>query len=221
MTPFLRYAQEKHGEIISLISELAACESPSDSPAAVNRMVDLLIEKTTDVAWAKTFESAKFGKTLRLEFKLPGEVKQGQVLALGHSDTVWPLGTVKKMPVNVADGRLWGPGVLDMKAGIAFFVYAMRGLRDLNVSVAHNVVLLVVPDEEVGSTGSRALTEEEAKCSKCVLVLEPGTGFAGKLKTARKGVGDYQVMIKGKAAHAGVDFAERRERDFGSGTADF
>lgn len=208
MTPFLRYAQEKHGEIISLISELAACESPSDSPAAVNRMVDLLIEKTTDVAWAKTFESAKFGKTLRLEFKLPGEVKQGQVLALGHSDTVWPLGTVKKMPVNVADGRLWGPGVLDMKAGIAFFVYAMRGLRDLNVSVAHNVVLLVVPDEEVGSTGSRALTEEEAKCSKCVLVLEPGTGFAGKLKTARKGVGDYQVMIKGKAAHAGVDFAD-------------
>ena len=171
-------------------------------------MVDLLIEKTTDVAWAKTFESAKFGKTLRLEFKLPGEVKQGQVLALGHSDTVWPLGTVKKMPVNVADGRLWGPGVLDMKAGIAFFVYAMRGLRDLNVSVPHNVVLLVVPDEEVGSTGSRALTEEEAKCSKCVLVLEPGTGFAGKLKTARKGVGDYQVMIKGKAAHAGVDFAD-------------
>lgn len=206
MTRFLRYAQDKHADIVSLISELAVCESPSDSPVAVNRLVDLLIERTADVASARTFDSAKFGRTLRLEFKLPGESKQGQVLALGHSDTVWPLGTAKKMPVNVADGRLWGPGVLDMKAGLVFFIFAMRALRDFNVSVPHDVVLLVVPDEEVGSTSSRAITEEEAKRSKCVLVLEPGTGFAGKLKTARKGVGDYQVTIKGKAAHAGVDF---------------
>ena len=206
MTRFLRFAQEKHAEIIALTSELASCESPSDSPPAINRFIDLLIEKTAGLAVAKTFESAKFGKTLRLEFNLPGEGKLGQVLALGHSDTVWPLGTIKKMPVNIADGRLWGPGVLDMKAGLAFFIFAMQGLRDLNVPVARNVVLLIVPDEEVGSTSSRAITEEEAKCSQCVLVLEPGTGFAGKLKTARKGVGDYQVLIKGKAAHAGVDF---------------
>jgi len=169
-------------------------------------MVDLFIEKTSDVAWAKTFDSPKFGKTLRLEFKLPGENKQGQILALGHSDTVWPMGTVKNMPVNVADGRLWGPGVLDMKSGLAFFIFAMRALRDFNIAVKHDVVLLIVSDEEVGSTSSRAITEEEAKRSQCVLVLEPGTGFAGKLKTARKGVGDYQVVVKGKAAHAGVDF---------------
>jgi glutamate carboxypeptidase len=96
--------------------------------------------------------------------------------------------------------------VLDMKSGLAFFVFAMRALRDLNIAIKHDVVLLVAPDEEVGSTSSRAITEEEAKRSKCVLVLEPGTGFAGKLKTARKGVGDYQVFVKGKAAHAGVDF---------------
>ncbi len=210
MTRFLRYAQDKQADIVSLTSELAACESPSDSPAAVNRLVDLLIEKTADIATAKTFEAAsqsgKFGKTLRLEFALPGEGKEGQILALGHSDTVWPLGTVKNMPVNVADGRLWGPGVLDMKAGLVFFIFAIRALRDLNVAVARHVVLLVVSDEEVGSTSSRLLTEEEAKRSKCVLVLEPGTGFAGKLKTSRKGVGDYQVFIKGKAAHAGIDF---------------
>jgi glutamate carboxypeptidase len=206
VTDFLRYAQDRHAEIIALTSEWAACESPSDSPAAVNRVVDLMIERTADIASATTFESAKFGKALRLEFKLPGEGKQGQVLALGHSDTVWPLGTVKTMPVNVADGRLWGPGTLDMKAGLAFFVFAMRALRDLHVKVPHNVVLLIVPDEEVGSTSSRAITEEEARRSKCVLVLEPGTGFAGKLKTARKGVGDYKVFVKGKAAHAGVDF---------------
>ena len=206
MNNFLQYAQDKHAEIISLTSELASCESPSDSPAAVNRMVDLLIEKTADIAWARTFDSPKFGKTLRLEFKLPGENKQGQILALGHSDTVWPMGTVKNMPVNVADGRLWGPGVLDMKSGLAFFIFAMRALRDFNIAVKRDVALLIVSDEEVGSTISRPITEEEAKRSQCVLVLEPGTGFAGKLKTARKGVGDYQVVIKGKAAHAGVDF---------------
>ncbi len=206
MTHLLSYAQEKHAAIVAFISELAACESPSDSPAAVNRLVDLLIERTADIATAQTFDAERFGKTLRLTFKLPGDSKQGQVLALGHSDTVWPLGTIKHMPVNQASGRLWGPGVLDMKSGLAFFVFAMRALRDLNVAVRHEVVLLVAADEEVGSTSSRAITEEEAKRSKCVLVLEPGTGFAGKLKTARKGVGDYTVFVKGKGAHAGVDF---------------
>jgi glutamate carboxypeptidase len=206
VTKFLRYASERQAEIVAFISELALCESPSDAPASVNRMVDLLIERAADVASAQTFEAAKSGKTLRLAFNLPGNGKQGQVLALGHSDTVWPLGTLKRMPVRQADGRLWGPGVLDMKAGLAFFVFAMRALRDLQVPVKHEVVLLVVPDEEVGSASSRAHTEEEAKRSKCVLVLEPGTGFAGKLKTARKGVGDYTVFVKGKAAHAGIDF---------------
>jgi glutamate carboxypeptidase len=206
VTHFLSYAQQKHAEIVAFISELAACESPSDSPAAVNRLVDLLIERTADIATAQTFDAERFGKTLRLAFKLPGDSKEGQVLALGHSDTVWPLGTIKHMPVNQASGRLWGPGVLDMKAGLAFFLFAMRALRDLNVAVRHEVVLLVASDEEVGSTSSRPITEEEAKRSLCVLVLEPGTGFAGKLKTSRKGVGDYTVFVKGKGAHAGVDF---------------
>jgi glutamate carboxypeptidase len=110
------------------------------------------------------------------------------------------------MPFREADGRLWGPGVLDMKAGLAFFIFAMRALRDLDIAVARDVVLLVVSDEEVGSTTSRQLIEMEAKDSECVLVLEPGTGLTGKLKTARKGVGQYKVFIEGKAAHAGVDF---------------
>jgi glutamate carboxypeptidase len=93
-----------------------------------------------------------------------------------------------------------------MKSGVAFFVYAVRCLRELNVSVKRNVVLLVVSDEEVGSKTSRPYTEEEAKRSDYVLVLEPGTGLSGKLKTARKGVGQYTVRVHGRAAHAGVDF---------------
>ena len=138
--------------------------------------------------------------------KLPGRKKSGQILALGHSDTVWPLGTLRTMPFREADGRLWGPGVLDMKAGIAFFIFAVRALRELEIPVASKVLLQLNSDEEVGSESSRPLTEKNAGRSHAVLVLEPGTGLEGKLKTARKGVGDFTVTVRGRASHAGVDF---------------
>ena len=205
MQSYLRYATEKQAEIVAFLREMVECESPSDSPAAVNRLVDFLIERTRDIASAETVPAANFGKHLRLEFKLSGR-PEGQLLALGHSDTVWPLGTLQNMAFRESDRRLWGPGVLDMKAGLAFFIYAMRALRDLNMPVPRKVVLLVVSDEEVGSPSSRALTEAEAAYSSSVLVLEPGTGLTGKLKTARKGVGSYRIFVEGKSAHAGVDF---------------
>jgi glutamate carboxypeptidase len=110
------------------------------------------------------------------------------------------------MPFREAKGRLWGPGVLDMKAGMVFFIFAMHALRDLDIPVARKVILQVNSDEEVGSESSRALTEDGAKNAAAVLVLEPGTGLEGKLKTARKGVGDYTITVRGRASHAGVDF---------------
>ena len=116
-------------------------------------------------------------------------------MALGHLDTVWPLGTLAQMKFRQEKGRLWGPGVLDMKAGLVFFVYAAKALRELDIPVARSVVLQVNSDEEVGSDVSRSLTEDAAKQSAAVLVLEPGTGMTGKLKTARKGVGDYMVTV--------------------------
>src|SRR5262249_12700101 len=128
------------------------------------------------------------------------------ILALGHLDTVWPLGTLRQMPFRVEAGRLWGPGVLDMKGGLAFFIAAVRALRDLGIVVHRKVLLQLNSDEEVGSESSRALTEKNARNSAAVLVLEPGTGLAGKLKTARKGVGVFHVTVWGKASHAGVDF---------------
>jgi glutamate carboxypeptidase len=111
------------------------------------------------------------------------------------------------MPFREKDGRLWGPGVLDMKAGIAFFLYAMRILRDLDVPAPGKVLMQINSDEEVGSESSRALTEKNAKRSRAVLVLEPGTGLEGKLKTARKGVGGYTITVHGKASHSGLDFS--------------
>jgi glutamate carboxypeptidase len=206
MHPLLRYATDKQEESVELLKELVECESPSDSPASVARFVDLFIEKTRDIGRARILKNKSRGPHLRLECTLPGRKKSGQLLGLGHSDTVWPLGTLAHMPFRREQGRLRGPGTLDMKAGLVFFITACRALRDLDIAVGRKVVLLIVSDEEVGSETSRAITEAEAQKSESVLVLEPGTGLTGKLKTARKGVGNYAIRVAGKASHAGVDF---------------
>ncbi len=200
-------ARSRQKQIVALIREMVECESPSDDPAAVNRFVDLLGDVAPSFARVKTFPGGRFGRHAVCEFDLFGKKKQGQILALGHADTVWPTGTLAAMPFRQKDGRLWGPGVLDMKAGIAFFIYAMRILRDLEVPVAHKVAMQINSDEEVGSESSRALTEKNAKRSIAVLVLEPADGLDGKLKTARKGIGGYTVTVRGKATHSGLDFA--------------
>ena len=199
-------ARSRQKQIIALIRELVECESPSDNPEAINRFVALLGDVAPSFARVKTIGGGRFGRHLLMEFDLFGKKKHGQILALGHSDTVWPLGTLATMPFRQKDGRLWGPGVLDMKAGMAFLIYAMRILRDLEIPVAHKVVMQINSDEEAGSGSSRAMTEKNAKRSNAVLVLEPASGLDGKLKTARKGVGDYTVTVRGKASHSGLDF---------------
>jgi glutamate carboxypeptidase len=207
MHPLLAFARSKQSEIIAMIREFVECESPSDHPPSVNRFVDLLASKL-DYDKVRTFPGGRFGRHLLVEFTLPGprKTRDGRILALGHSDTVWPLGTLQQMPFHEKSGRLWGPGVLDMKSGIVFFLFAVRALRELDIPVARRVVLQVNSDEEVGSDSSRSLTEEAAKNCAAVLVLEPGTGVTGKIKTARKGVGSYLVKVHGRASHAGVDF---------------
>src|ERR1700733_10337519 len=208
MHPFLAFARAKQSAIIALIRELVECESPSDHPVSVNRFVELLAAKIEGLGKVRTFPGGRFGRHLRCEFHLPGKSKRrdGSILALAHSDTVWPLGTLAQMPFRNKQGRLWGPGVLDMKSGIAFFIFAVQALRELDVAAGRKVVLQVNSDEEVGSETSRHCTEEAARQSAVALLLEPGTGLKGKLKTARKGVGDYAVTVKGRASHAGVDY---------------
>jgi glutamate carboxypeptidase len=202
-----QYLTAHQRDIIELIRKFVECESPSDDPASVDRFVDLVCDTVASFADIQTFPGGRFGRILVSRMHLPGGGADGQILALGHSDTVWPLGTLATMPFREQDGRLWGPGVLDMKSGIAFFIFAIRALRELGVPAPSKVVLQLNPDEEVGSEASRERTEANAKVSKAVLVLEPGTGMTGKLKTARKGVGDYTIVVRGRASHAGVDFA--------------
>jgi glutamate carboxypeptidase len=200
--PLLRWAEAHLEETIALARDLVECESPSDDPAAIARFNELFIGRLGEADKVTEFS----GGHLQCRFHLPGTKKTGQILTLGHSDTVWPLGTLLHMPFRRAQGRLWGPGVLDMKGGLAFLLMAVRALREVDIPVPRHVVLQLNADEEVGSVGSRPLTEAAAKESVAVLVLEPGTGLDGKLKTERKGVGDYTITVRGRAAHAGIDF---------------
>jgi len=206
MDPLLSWARKNQPALVRLIRDLVECESPTDSPEDVTRCASLLRDSFSDIADSRMIGGNTYVGTFRLPGRSPQKVKRGRILALGHSDTVWPMGTIRTMKFRQRDGRLWGPGVLDMKAGLAMFAFAMRALRELEIPVAHEVQLLVNPDEETGSKSSRKTTEALAKGCRAVLVLEPGTGLTGKAKTARKGIGAYRVAVHGVAAHSGVDF---------------
>ena len=127
-----------------------------------------------------------------------------QILLLGHFDTVWPVGQLDRMPLTRREGRLYGPGVFDMKAGIAIAMLATRALLETGAALSHRIVMLWTSDEEVGSESSRAAIEDEARRSSAVLVLEPSLP-GGAVKTSRKGCGAYQLIVRGVAAHAGIE----------------
>jgi glutamate carboxypeptidase len=197
-----RLVQKKSKWIQEHLRELVQQESPSEDPQAVNAATALAERRSKEQgARIKRHKQLEFGDVLELRFG-PSQSKQKPVLLLGHLDTVWPIGTLKKMPWRKANGRFWGPGVLDMKAGVVMALAALDTLREMNVS--RPVTLLLNSDEEVGSPISRPITERLALESSAVLVLEPAQGLA--YKTARKGVGQYHVEVTGVGAHSGVDF---------------
>src|SRR6185437_1970599 len=172
MDPLLQWARKNQPALVRLIRDLVECESPTDSPGAVARCMELLAESTSHIADSRMVDGSYV-----YDFRLPGNATKGRILALGHADTVWPLGTLRTMKFRNRDGRLWGPGVLDMKTGLAMFAFAMRALRELKIPARHRVEMLVNPDEETGSKRSRSTTESLARGARAVLVLEPGTGL--------------------------------------------
>jgi glutamate carboxypeptidase len=197
-----RQVEKKSGWIRDTLHQLVQQESPSEDRQAVNAAMALAEHWAREQgARTKRHKQREFGDVLELRFG-PSRSKQKPVLLLGHLDTVWPIGTLKKMPWREADGRYWGPGVLDMKAGVVMALAALSTLREMESS--RPVTLLLNSDEEVGSPTSRAITERLALESAAVLVLEPAQGLA--YKTARKGVGNYHVEVTGVGAHSGVDF---------------
>ena len=198
----LRSVETTSEWIRSNLRDLVRQESPSEDRVAVNAanaMVELAARNLG--VRIRHNKQKDFGDVIELRFG-PSRSSRKPVLLLGHLDTVWPLGTLKTMPWREADGRYWGPGVLDMKAGVVMALAAISTLRELKL--ARPVVLLLNSEEEVGSPVSRAITESLALKSEVVFVLEPAQGLA--YKTARKGVGQYNVQVTGVGAHSGVDF---------------
>src|SRR5271168_4308516 len=190
--------------MVATIRELVEIESPSDNKLAVDRIAALLAQKFEALAGrTQLHRSNDFGASLQIDFR--GVDERKPVLLLGHYDTVYPLGALANMPCKAENGRLHGPGVLDMKSGIALMLHAIAALQTWHGHLPRPVTVFLVSDEEVGSHSSRKITEGLAKQSAAVLVLEPAAGLRGAVKTARKGVGEYLLRVKGVAAHAGLD----------------
>jgi glutamate carboxypeptidase len=207
----LAYFNQRRDEIVSTIRELVEIESPSDNKAAVDRIAEVVAQKFSQLGGEVRIHQAKdFGNHLQIDFDFGGKSAR-PVLLLGHYDTVYPLGTLAAMPCRANGDKLTGPGVLDMKSGIALMLHALAALQDWHREenrggLPRPVTVLLVSDEEVGSDSSRAITESLAKKAAAVFVLEPSYGLQGAVKTARKGVGEYLVKVTGKASHAGLDF---------------
>ncbi|HEY8346053.1 MAG TPA: M20 family metallopeptidase [Symbiobacteriaceae bacterium] len=203
MHPVLAFMLEHQQAMIQDLEAVVRIESPSGDKAAVDRLgghLARLFEETG--AAVEVLPRAERGDILRISF---GQGREpGQTLVLCHMDTVFAVGDIARNPVRIEDGRLYGPGVCDMKAGIIFLLWAFRCMKQLGLRPRRDVVALLTSDEEVGSDASRDLIEAEARRSAVALVLEAPTA-TGALKTWRKGMAVYRVLAYGKAAHAGVD----------------
>ena len=206
MRALLAGARRKQPSLIAFTRRLVSSESPSDSKAAVDSCLALAAAHARALGGSvKIHRSAaadNFGNALEARFG-PRKATSKPILLLGHLDTVWPLGTLQTMPCRISGGRLWGPGTLDMKAGVAMAFAALELLTEAGL-LQREIVLLLTGDEEIGSTTSRPITEALAKTCSAVYVLEPAQGLA--YKTARKGIGNWRIEVAGVAAHAGVDF---------------
>ena len=205
----LRYFSEQQDRMVETVRKLVEIESPSDNKPAVDRVAAFLAPKFEGLGGrTQLHRSNDFGDSLQIDFgglSRLGSADRQPVLLLGHYDTVYPLGTLAGMPCKIENGRLRGPGVLDMKSGIALMLHAIEALQAWHGQLPRPVTVFLVSDEEVGSYSSRMTTEALAKESAGVLVLEPAAGLRGAVKTARKGVGEYRLRVKGVAAHAGLD----------------
>jgi glutamate carboxypeptidase len=204
MRALLAGAREKESALVELIQRLVRIESPSDDKVGVDACGTAVTEHARELGGrVKIHRQKAFGDVLEVRFGPRKRDGSDRVMLLGHIDTVWPVGTLKSMPCRIGEGRLWGPGTLDMKAGVAMALTAVEMLTEASL-LDREVILLLNSDEEVGSPVSRPITEKLADECSAVYVLEPAQVLA--YKTARKGTGNWRIEIKGVAAHAGVDF---------------
>jgi glutamate carboxypeptidase len=200
----LDHLRERQEEMVALVRELALLESPSGLPEA-QEPVFARLAAALEEAGLRTRHLPGDTSGGQLYAALPRPRPAGSQLLVGHCDTVWPVGTLASMPVELRDGRLHGPGVYDMKAGLVQGIFALRALRELSLEPPLAPVFFINSDEEVGSHESVRSIRRLARRVSRVFVLEPSLGARGWLKTARKGVGRYRVTVHGRSAHAGLE----------------
>jgi glutamate carboxypeptidase len=202
---FLRALKPRLPEMLSTLQRLVLAESPSLEKEAADRCCDIVAAE-----WHKRGASVERivqkvrGDQLRITWWPQKSRPTGQLLVLGHYDTVYSSGSLAKMPFRVSGGKAYGPGIFDMKAGLTQALFALDALQQTKVPLRHRLVFLWTSDEEIGSDASRKLIETEARRSDAVFVLEPSLGPKGLLKTARKGVGEAEIIVHGRASHAGL-----------------
>jgi glutamate carboxypeptidase len=202
------YCQSNLKAMLECLRRAVEIESPTNSKAAVDRLAAYFArEFRRHGGKVRILGHRKAGSSVVAEFfsqrRKPGR-RARPVLLLGHLDTVWDLGALERMPFRIRNGRAYGPGILDMKSGIVCGLWAIRALRALKVASVGPVRVFLNSDEEVSSLAFRKQITAEATRAKAVLVLEPAVP-GGALKTARKGVGEFQLTAYGRSAHAGVD----------------
>ena len=201
----LKTLQPRLPEMVGTLRSLVQVESPSLDKNAADVCAQLIARKWRETgAKVEIIPQKHRGAHLRIKWPPKNNKSTGQLLVLGHYDTVYAAGTLGKMPFRIAKGKAYGPGIFDMKAGIVQALYACAALRELKTEAMKQIVFLWTSDEEIGSESSRKLLESEARRSDAVFVLEPSLGARGLLKTARKGVGEAEIIVHGRASHAGL-----------------
>ncbi|HTZ33577.1 MAG TPA: M20 family metallopeptidase [Methylomirabilota bacterium] len=202
---FLSYLKPRLPQMLELLREVVHLESPSLEKAPADRCCGYLADQwLLRGTLVHILKQQTRGNHLRVVWPPPGVHPKSQLLVLGHYDTVYPTGTISRMPFRVSGGKAYGPGTFDMKAGIVQALFALEALQELKIPLQKNLVFLWTSDEEIGSGASREVIEAEAQRSDAVFVLEPSLGPRGLLKTSRKGVGEVEVIVHGRASHAGL-----------------
>ncbi len=200
----LRALEPRLPEMLRLLRRFVTTESPSLEKAAADRCSKVIAKQWREQGVrVERIPQKHRGDHLRVTYTSKSGAA-GQLLVLGHYDTVYSTGTLKERPFRISGGKAYGPGVFDMKAGIVQALFALETLRRSNVSTKKQIVFLWTSDEEIGSESSRKLIETEARRSDAVFVLEPSFGPRGLVKTARKGVGQAELMVRGRSSHAGL-----------------